>query len=168
MARGTAVFRYQPAQTIRTTARDLSAAARELRSLMLREMRSSAPEVQAIFEDYAPYDVQERDDFHMQEHIEVVIATAGRIRANVQVLARSPESGFDYLDVTRFGHRGRLVAKRGRFLKWSDGTDTHWARETAGHHPRSDWVEDAGPEVDVEADLVADRIGRVVYTRLLR
>lgn len=168
MAKGTAVFRFQPAQGIHRTAVGLDKAARDLRSIMLREIREFAPEIAVIFEDYAPYDFDERDDYHMADHIEVAIATAGRIRATVQVAARDPATGFDYLDVTRFGHRGRIRRKNKSWLKWSNGSETFFARETAGHHPRSDWVEDARPEVEVETDRIAAHLGRTVYTRVLR
>lgn len=166
-SRGRAVFKFEPAQGTFRTVRDLSRAAREMRSLMVRELRAASPEVVAIFEEYAPYDFMERDDYHLSEHITAALSTAGRIRVTIRVAAISPESGFDYLDVTRFGHRGTIKPRHKRWLKWSDGIETFFAKETAGHHPTSDWVEDAQPEAERVTDDVAERVGRVIYTRLL-
>lgn len=165
--RGRAIFRFQPAQGTYRTISQLSRAAKEMRTVLLREMRADSPEVVTIFEEYAPYDFMERDDYHLADHISVAISTLGRITAEVRAEAISPENRFDYLDVTRFGHRGTLTPRHRRWMKWTDGIETHYAKETAGYHPSSDWVEDAQPEADRAVADIAERAGRVIYTRLL-
>lgn len=162
-----ATFRYEAGPSVNQTARGLRDAAREMRRLILATMRANEAELREPFESFAPYDAEERDSYHMQDHITVTVAAAGRIQATVKVEAISPESGFDYLDVTRYGHRGTLTPRRGTFLKWTSGGVTYYARETAGHHPATDWVEDAEPAAEQAAGDIADRVGRVVYTRLL-
>lgn len=167
MARGRAVYRAQPAQgSIARTVRQLSAAAAGMRRLMIQEMRAAEPRFEAVFEEFAPFDQDERDDMHLVDHIDARTDISGRVQTTVYVTARSP-SGFDYLDVTRFGHRGPLRPRQAEYLRWRDGTGWHRALETRGHHPGRDWTEDAAREAEVEADDVADRVGRVVYTRLL-
>lgn len=169
---GTAIYRYQPAQGRpgpRGEATTMGRVAREMRPIMIREMEQSKAEIIDIFETFAPYDLDERDDFHMSDHIEVELGTVGRVRSTVSILARDPSSGFDYLNITRFGHRGTIKPKRKRWLRWEAPPGTvHFAKETKGHHPETDWVEEASVVAESEADDLSDRIGRVIYTRILR
>lgn len=165
--RGTAVFRYQPSQGIFRTAAQMSRAARELRNVIIREMRGSQDDVQDTFESRAPYDSDERDSYHLRDHIEARLFVAGRVRVTVYATAKDPRNGFDYLDITRKGHRGPIRPKRAPLLRWRAGGRSFTAKETAGSHPDSDWVEEALPEAEQIAEDVADRVGRVVYTRLL-
>lgn len=167
MAKGTMIFRAQTLGATRA-ARDLSRAARRMRTEMVREFRDHADELTIPFVAAAPYDIQERDDYHLVDHIKASVSSAGRVQAIVTAEAISPGSGFDYLDVTRFGHRGTIRARSGGFLKFPglDGQPI-FAKETAGSHPGSDWVADAQPEGDAIAGELADRIGRAVVTRVL-
>jgi hypothetical protein len=161
-----AIFKYEDV-TARRVAGELSRKTKQMRRVLLAEMRASAPELTEPFETYALYDLDERDDYHMRDHVTATVAAAGRITTTIRIDAISPESGYDYLDVTRFGHRGTLRAKRTRFLRWEDAEGLHFARETAGFHPPTDWVEDAQPVAEQVAGDVAERAGRAVYTRLL-
>lgn len=164
---GRAIFRYED-QTAKRVAGKLATAARRMRSILLAEMRQATPELAEPFFVMSPYDFDERDSYHMQDHISVSVAARGRVEATVKIEAISPESGFDYLDVTRFGNRGSLRPRTSRFLKWQAGGETHFARETEGFHPATDWVADAQPDAEARAADVAARAGRAVYTRLLR
>lgn len=167
MASGKAIYRAQPAQgAIRKTVRQLSAAAAGMRRVMVSEMRASEMRLEAAFEEHAPYDYDERDDEHLVDNIDARTDVRGRVVTTVYVTARSP-SGFDYLDVTRFGHRRPLRPRQAQYLRWRDGAGWHRALETRGFHPDRDWTVDAAREADSEADDIADRVGRVVYTRLL-
>jgi hypothetical protein len=164
---GSAIFRVTPAQGARRTARKLDRAARALRSTLIAELRDHVePKVQTIFSMAAPYDFDERDDVHLADELDARIATAGQIRLTVNSPVRSPK-GFAYTDVTRFGHRGPLIAKGPGPMRWKDAGGWHAAYMTAGHHPPSDWVEDAQPEAERVVADAADRLGRTIYTRLL-
>lgn len=166
MAKGSVVVEVKQAGAPRA-ARDLSRAARNLRREMVTLMRASGDELAAPFKAAAPFDVEERDSYHMRDHITVKVSGAGLPHAEVDVQAISPENGFDYLAVTRFGHRGTIRVKRAKYLRWVQQGEVMYAKETAGWHPAGDWVEDAMPEAEAVADALADRIGRTVYTRLL-
>jgi len=164
---GSAIFRVQPAQGAKRAARELSKTARELRSVLSAELRSNVePEIQTIFAEAAPYDHDERDDIHLVDELDARLATAGQIRLTVHSPVRSPK-GFAYTDVTRFGHRGPLVAKGPGPMRWKDASGWHAAYQTAGHHPPTDWVEDAAPAAEAVVADAADRLGRTIYTRLL-
>jgi len=135
---------------------------------MVREFRETlSAELTAIFREAAPYDYDERDDTHLQEELDVRLATAGQVRLTVHSPVRDPRSGFAYTDVTRFGHRGVLRPRKAKLLRWKDASGWHAAKETAGHHPASDWVQDARPEADRAVAEAADRLGRSISTRLL-
>jgi hypothetical protein len=94
--------------------------------------------------------------------------------------ARNPESGFDYVASTRFGHgiirpKNRQfgsfsLASKGRrgyaghrgALRFTIGGRTIFAAYVKAWKPASDWVEDAFPEVEQEAQAVATRLGRTI------
>jgi len=99
-------------------------------------------------------------------------------RVVVRDEARNPATGFDYVGVTRFGHKvariypkhyaGRSLATgkaRKGVLRFSMGGHTVFAASVAGYHPASDWAEDALPEVQTEAQVVATRLGRSIEAR---
>lgn len=168
MASGSAIFRIQPAQgTVLRPVRKIRSAARAIRPILIAEMRSAEPRLLEAFQSFAPYDADERDSTHLQDELDAKLATGGRIRITVESPVRDPRSGYAYTGVTRFGHSGRIVAKSGGLLRWRDGSGWHAAHSTAGHHPSSDWVEDARPDAERVAADAAERAGRVVYTRLL-
>jgi hypothetical protein len=116
---------------------------------------------------WAPYDAEERDDYHLQDNIEARTAARDSIQTTVYARAVDPSSGFDYLDVTRFGHSGRIYPTRGEYLFWRSNGRLMRARSTAGHHPASDWVDDASVEAEQAAERVAETVGRRVYARVL-
>jgi hypothetical protein len=95
-------------------------------------------------------------------------------------VAKNPESGYDYIGVTRFGHAvARIFAKhsakatsvlasgkrRMGALKLTIGGRTIYRMSVAGYHPASDWARDALPEVQVAAQGVATRLGRTIESR---
>jgi hypothetical protein len=99
----------------------------------------------------------------------------------VEVEARNPETGFDYVRITRFGHRTfRIVprrpfaasvvaTRRGRSrghqaaLRWvqTDGT-TIYRRSSRGFHPAKDWAHDALPQIKVRAQRRMGTLARRV------
>jgi hypothetical protein len=95
-------------------------------------------------------------------------------------VARNPQSGYDYIGVTRFGHSVARIfpkhstgsastlangkKKRGA-LRFSIGGRVLYRASVAGYHPASDWATDALPEVEVAAQGVATRLGRKIESR---
>lgn len=114
------------------------------------------------------------------------------IRAQVegdQVLitaeAQDPETGFDYVKVTRFGQKkakirptrrkaaasvistrsGRSAGRRAA-LRLSIGGRVVYRRSVKAFRPRSDWAEDALPSVHRKASAASTRLGRRVEAML--
>lgn len=163
---GDAIFTAQTLGADRPS-KKLSAGARELRGIILQEFEHASPQMSEVFAHHAPYDFDERDDYHMSEHVEAQVADTGRATMTVRIDAISPESGYNYLGVTRFGHAGPITADPPNRLRWVSGGVTHFARRTAGHHPASDWVENAQFEAEIIAGDIRDRVGREISTRVL-
>jgi len=150
----------------RRAGQQMSRAAREMRSVILAEMRAEEGELKSPFEVWAPYDHDERDSYHLRDNITVTISSRNTIEADVKVRAVSPENGFDYLDVTRFG-RGPIVKKGPGYLRWVDGSGVHYAKSVGPWSPGGDWVAEAAPFAEQVAAGIVDRVGRAIYTRLL-
>jgi hypothetical protein len=108
--------------------------------------------------------------------------------------ARNPTSGFDYVAVTRFGHRvdriypthrssaASIVATKRRrggetlthgfdsfasnaALRFTIGGRVLFRHSVRGYHPASDWAEDALPEIEAQAQVVATRLGHTLEAR---
>lgn len=169
---GTAVFRVQHI-TGRRRAREMGRAAQQIRREVFVQMRARAWELEEVFRRAAPYDEDEDvDSIHLADELEVPISfPRGRIAINV----RSPVRGlggrtwapYPYTGVTRFGHTGPIRPRFRKVLRWVRGGEVHFATQTAGHHPGSDWVADAGPAARRVSARIAERTGRVVFTRVL-
>jgi hypothetical protein len=106
----------------------------------------------------------------------------------VTVTARDPISGYDYVGVTRFGHRkafieprpdraqasvvstgGRrgTVRKGNAALRFVIGGRVIYRRRVRGFHPSEDWAERAMPEVNANAERVMKTLGqRIILGRL--
>ncbi len=104
-----------------------------------------------------------------------------RVGGETQIIAeaKNPQTGYDYVGVTRFGHKGIIVPrtrgratvvatgkarKRGKkaMLRFSIGGRVVYSRSTKGFHPTTDWVKDALPEVDASAQRLLTRLARKV------
>jgi hypothetical protein len=104
----------------------------------------------------------------------------------VRVDARDPETGYDYVGVTRKGHRRRVIHARSRRLGprgrnpasvvatrrarrrgASSMLRTPWGFRWSvrGFHPSSDWAEDALPEVRAAAEHRLDGLAKRIALR---
>jgi hypothetical protein len=92
--------------------------------------------------------------------------------------ARNPATGYDYVGVTRFGHKAaRIYPKhsatstvatgkaRGGALRFVIGGKVLFRASVAGYHPDHDWAEEALPEVQAQAQVVASRLGQSIQAR---
>jgi hypothetical protein len=119
------------------------------------------------------------------------IGTAAEIRGGREVItvggdARDPLTGYDYFDVTRFGHRVAriyprldrapatvLATRRARAtntfspihgvrgnaaLRFVIGGRVLYRRWTRGYHPARDWAENADPAIESAADEAERRL----------
>lgn len=84
--------------------------------------------------------------------------------------AANPQTGYDYVGTTRWGHRVRWIvptrAKMLRFQPRKGGAFIFRAR-VRGFRPKSDWATDALPEVRAEADRQLASFGRGFTARIL-
>lgn len=107
----------------------------------------------------------------------VEIGRASRTTVVVGANARDPQTGFDYVPVTRFGHRvariyprvdraaatvvstrqPRLMNGRG-FLRFSVGGEVFFRRSVRGYHPAVDWATLADPVIDAALAIQGARI----------
>lgn len=87
----------------------------------------------------------------------------------VSVHAENPETGFDYVAVTRFGHRMRwIVPRKARALRFQPrkGGAFIFRTRVRGFRPSQDWVAGALPEIQAEADRAMASFGRGFVARL--
>lgn len=103
--------------------------------------------------------------------------------ATVTAHARNPTSGYDYVGVTRFGHRGIIVPREDRgpasiiatrrpratganaALRFVIGGRVLYRRSTKGFHPVRDWRDSALPAVREMAEHTMTRLGRRISVR---
>ncbi|WP_297776463.1 hypothetical protein [Mycobacterium sp.] len=91
-------------------------------------------------------------------------------RTSIYAYARDPKNGYDYLPVTRFGHRVlAIVPKVKRALTvHADGRDLagdgpyFLAPVVSGYHPFTDWVDDAEQQAVAETADSTRRLGREI------
>jgi hypothetical protein len=105
--------------------------------------------------------------------------------STVQVEAHAVDHGYDYVGVTRFGHRVAVIrpkhaAKPGRYVAPIPGVGPRWVNKVAalgpipgigfrravkGYHPARDWRDEAMPEVHKLAETTAASIGAKIVSR---
>lgn len=154
-------------------AREMRQAARGIRRVMFEQMQLSQEQLTDVFRDFAPYDeFEDMDTIHLRDELEARLSfPRGRIRITVHSPVRGAGGAtwapYPYTGVTRFGHRGVIRPRLRRRLRWVRGGVTYFRSRSAGYHPVRDWVDEAKPEADRVSERIAERVGRVVYTRLL-
>jgi hypothetical protein len=100
----------------------------------------------------------------------------------VEVEARNPTTGYDYVGVTRFGTRSYHITpvgwrgtaaviatgrKRQRLrstsaLRFVIGGMVLFRKSTKGYHPATDWVEDAMPTIKGAADRRLEKVAKQI------
>lgn len=144
-----------------------------MRRVMFEEMQLHQEELTAVFRAAAPYDeLEDMDTIHLRDELEARMSFP---RGRIAITVHSPVRGasgptwapYPYTGVTRFGHRGPIRARFAKRLRWVRGGQVYFAKQTAGFQPMGDWVDEARPAADRVSQRIAERVGRVVYTRLL-
>jgi hypothetical protein len=96
-----------------------------------------------------------------------IVSRAFGDRVIVEAHARNPETGYDYVGVTRFGHKVSIIRpKRAKALRIPLAGGTIFRKFSRGFHPATDWAEDALPEIETEAEAVAFRLGKTLEARI--
>lgn len=92
---------------------------------------------------------------------------------NVSIKAHAQRDGFNYLDITRFGHRRRvLTAKRKgramavRYAGHRAPEVIAFAMRAEGYKPPVDWVEKGWPLINRAVSVEATRMGREIVFSL--
>lgn len=164
--RGTAVFRAN-VRGYRRTAGKLSSAGREIQPLILAEFRGTlSTEVLEIAQEFAP-----EDTGALKKELSAPVSSlGGTVKINLRSPVKDPESGFAYTDVTRFGHRKKIIrpikAQRLQFASKTLGRIIA-VKQVRGYTPEADWVEEAEPSIVEAVEESGDELGRVITTRLL-
>lgn len=146
---------------------------------MLKKMR---PEAEDAFRIYAP-----EDSGRLLQGIRGIIF--GRQELIVTVRAEDPETGFDYVDVTRFGHRvdriyagqkGRSATSPARFtvrgteritpLRGARALKTKlgFFRSVRGFKPAHDWAEPAFDLIEQLGARNLEALGRGIVRDIAR
>lgn len=160
----TAVFRAS-VRGARRSGHKISAASRGLQTVLLDELAGEvAPNAVRITRQFAPHR-SGRLDRGLQSRVR---SHGGRITVEILSTARSQE-GYDYLPVTRFGHRVAIIRpKRAKALRIPLASGVIFRKYVRGYRPKRDWAEAAFRAAEVELDRAAERLGRAVDRRLLR
>jgi hypothetical protein len=138
---------------------DLRRAGRRVQSSLLDEFAGRlAPESTRTVRAYAPHR-SGRLERGLQGRVR---SYGGRISIEITSTARS-DAGYDYLPVTRFGHRKAIITPvHARALKIQTPEGVIFRKSVRGYRPDHDWVESAFRDLEDELDRAAERIGRTI------
>ncbi len=147
-------------------AKDFTRAQRRIQDRVNRTMRLIDAETMPVYRTVAPSDTGE-----LMRGLESRISfRAQRVRITVSVAAE--RDGFDYVAVTRFGHRVRWITPK-RKLAMTVHTQGRYSmpilrHRVPGYRPRRDWVVDGTRRVIQMVDRHSRELGRDIDTVLLR
>lgn len=155
----------------RRAAQNYTQAASSLSGLLKETEGKVAGQAEVIFSAFAPV----RSGV-LARGIQAVSTGTGSI---VKAVARNPIDGYDYVGVTRFGHKkGRITAKsdrkkasviqtgqarRGRVggkLRFPLGGQIMYRSSVRGFKPTGDWTQQALPAIKEAADREMENLGR--------
>lgn len=162
----------------RSLARELEQMARGIEPELRETQKALGEDAELIFAAHAPKGPSGRLSRGIVSSVEGdgVIVTAE---------ARNPLSGYDYVRVTRFGHRvTRIVPRRDRSaasvvatkgkrgtgrraaLRFSIGGRVMYRQSVKGYKPSGDWAEKAMPQVQSAARVAEARLTRKIEALL--
>lgn len=152
MARAEFTARFEGAGRVAVQLFDVAAA---VESEGREAVRESADESVFIFRTKA-----QRDTGRLHRGIRAAMAGD---TATVTARARSG-AGFDYVAVTRFGHRVRFIfPRRAKALRFRVGRRVLFRTRVRGYRPGSDWRDRALPAVERTVEAASVRAaGRIV------
>lgn len=158
MARNAVVFRGS-VRGARRAGHGLRSGAREIQRYLLDEFAYRiAPTATRIFRNFAPHD-SGRLERGLQARVR---SYGGRIVIEVVSTARS-DRGYDYLPVTRHGHRVAIIRPvHAKALRIPLAGGVIYRKFVRGYHPTHDWAQSAFDAMDRELEAAQARIGRVI------
>lgn len=166
MSRSSAIFKVSARRAAPTAAKMRGAPAR-IRNALAAEFRGHLKEeLLSVGRQHAP--VGPDSDTHLVDELDVNVGfRGGEVSVSLISPVRDPRTGYAYTPVTRFGHAGPIVARSRTPLKFIG--DSGWVspRQTAGYHPRRDWVERVESDMERVTARASRRLGRVMETLVL-
>lgn len=124
----------------RSAARKVTAARFAIPTTLRRSQRQLADGAVTVYRRHAP-----RRTGRLSRGIRVI---GGGNALTVRADAKNAETGYDYVGVTRKGHRVRVIRpRRARALKIQLAGGVIFRASAKGFRPRSDWAQDARPGV---------------------
>src|SRR5262245_60728781 len=149
---GKAVFQVK-ARRASSTANKLRGAPGRIQAALAAEFRGAIrEELLDVGRSHAP-----EDTGALKGGLNVRVGFGGgEVSATLFSTVRDPESGYAYTDVTRVGHAGPILGRPGRPLHFQGLSGWVSVYQSAGHHPRFDWVE----RVEAEMERVTARESR--------
>lgn len=157
MARGKAVFRAST-RSARRVGHELSAAGRRIQPILIDTFAGLSRDALRITRAYAPH-----RSGRLERGLKARVRSyGGRVVVEVVSEARS-DTGYDYLPVTRFGHRAAFIFPvKAKALRFYVGGQLVFRRFVRGYRPTRDWVDDAFRAVEIELDRASAEIGRKI------
>lgn len=177
MARGAVKIKAKPVG-VNHVLRNFISAAGSLKDDTLEAERELGRRAEVIFGAHAPH----RTGRLIRGISSVLLGGQVIVKAE----AKNPQSGYDYVGVTRFGHRVARIYPAQRFAAFvldtkkrrKSGRTNHppalrlviggrvlYRASVPGYHPDHDWAQDALPEIRAAATGVATRLGRRIEAR---
>jgi hypothetical protein len=97
-----------------------------------------------------------------------ILASISGKSARITARARDPETGFDYVAVSRWGHRvGRIYPKPpNRALRLTIGGQVLYRTSVKGYRPGSDWAARPLSQIRVLAGAIVSEAGRRIARAL--
>jgi hypothetical protein len=151
-------------------ARAFTQAQRRLQNAIIRNFRELGAVVEQEFAAAAPEDTGR---LRGRVHAFVYFGRPSQPQITVRTFARDPDSGYAYVNVTRFGHRKAvIVARRAPKLAvhYAGHRNPHivaFVDAVRGYRPTHDWAEDAAAAASRSVDHSATRLGRAIEAKVL-
>lgn len=148
----------------------LTSSERQLQRILLTDLSQFMPPALRQLRAFAPH-----KSGRMERGLHGRVSSyGGRVTIEFSSTARS-DTGFDYLDVTRYGHRQAfLTAKHGKVMRFFPsapdvaGTGKPLYRKfVRGYKPRSDWVADAAEAIEQDMARLEERVGESIERLVL-
>jgi hypothetical protein len=134
---------------------------RRARTALVGNFRGAARQVEDAFRAEAPV-----ASGRLRESVRAAVSfRAGSARINVAAGARNPEDGFNYLNVTRFGHRHMVIEPKEaerlaiHYAGRDEGSKIAWVPRASGYHPDHDWAGAAARRANPIFTAMSRRIG---------
>lgn len=148
--------------------------------LFKEALREAAADAELIFGAYAGRRLGKSTEPRSGRLVRGIKTVTAGMSILIITEAKNPKTGYDYVGVTRFGHRGMIVPRPGReaasvlatgsrrasgrnaALRFVIGGRVVYRRSTKGFHPVTDWAAEALPEIQRSTDQIMGKLARKI------